>query len=46
MQRPPQIQILLGVLLVVFGLIVLVDFSLTKAVVYLVAVLVSLILVA
>lgn len=46
MQLSPNTKMFLGALLVVFGLVVLVDFSLAKAVIYLFAVLLALLVAA
>ena len=46
MQPSPNAKMFLGALLVVFGLVVLVDFSLAKAVIYLFAVLLVLLVAA
>ena len=46
MQSSPNAKMFLGTLLVVFGLVVLVDFSLAKAVIYLFAVLLVLLVAA
>ncbi len=46
MQPSPNAKMFLGFILVVFGLVVLVDFSLAKAVIYLFAVLLALLVAA